>query len=90
MLVRIILIYFAAITILTFLMFGVDKRRARQGRWRIPEKTLFVLAALGGSVGAIIGMWIYHHKTRHWYFKYGMPAILLAQLVIVWVAVKGI
>ena len=90
MLVRIILIYFAAITILTFLMFGVDKRRARQGGWRIPEKTLFVLAALGGSVGAIIGMWVYHHKTRHWYFKYGMPAILLAQLVIIWVAVKGI
>ena len=90
MLVRIILIYFAAITILTFLMFGVDKRRARQGIWRIPEKTLFVLAALGGSVGAIIGMWVYHHKTRHWYFKYGMPALLLAQLVIIWVAVKGI
>ena len=73
-----------------FFLFGVDKRRARQNRWRIPEKTLFVLAALGGSVGAIAGMWVYHHKTRHWYFKYGMPAILLAQLVIVWVAVRGI
>lgn len=90
MLVRIILIYFAVITFLTFFLFGVDKRRARQNRWRIPEKTLFVLAALGGSIGAIAGMWIYHHKTRHWYFKYGMPAILLAQLVIIWVAVKGI
>lgn len=90
MLVRIILIYSAVITLLTFFLFGVDKRRARQNRWRIPEKTLFVLAALGGSVGAIAGMWIYHHKTRHWYFKYGMPAILLAQLVIVWVAVRGI
>ena len=57
---------------------------------RIPEKTLFVTAAVGGSIGAILGMWIFHHKTRHWYFVYGMPAILIVQLLIAWVAVKGI
>ena len=57
---------------------------------RISEKTLFVTAALGGSIGAIAGMWIYRHKTKHWYFVYGMPAILLLQLVIAWIAVKGI
>ena len=57
---------------------------------RIPEKTLFVVAAVGGSIGAILGMWIFHHKTRHWYFVYGMPAILVGQLLIAWIAMKGL
>ena len=57
---------------------------------RIPEKTLFVVAAVGGSIGAILGMWIFHHKTRHWYFVYGMQAILVGQLLIAWVAMKGL
>ena len=57
---------------------------------RIPEKTLFVAAAIGGSVGAMAGMWLLRHKTRHWYFVYGMPAILLLQLLIAWIAVRGI
>ena len=57
---------------------------------RIPEKTLFVVAAVGGSLGASAGMWSCHHKTKHWYCVYGMPAILLLQLLITWVAVKGI
>ena len=90
MAVWIILVYFIVISLLTFFLFWDDKRRAKKKRWRIPEKTLFVCAAIGGSVGAIAGMWIFHHKTRHWYFKYGMPAILAAQLVIVWVAVRGV
>ena len=57
---------------------------------RIPEKTLFIASAIGGSIGAIAGMWMLHHKTRHWYFVYGMPAILLLQLLIAWIAVRGI
>ena len=57
---------------------------------RIPEKTLFVTAAIGGSIGAIAGMWICRHKTKHWYFVYGMPIILVLQLLITWIAVKGI
>lgn len=57
---------------------------------RIPEKTLFVTAAIGGSVGAMAGMWLLRHKTRHWYFVYGTPAILLLQLLIAWIAVRKI
>ena len=57
---------------------------------RIPEKTLFVTAAIGGSVGAMAGMWLLRHKNRHWYFVYGMPAILLLQLLIAWIAVRKI
>ncbi|MBQ9662657.1 MAG: DUF1294 domain-containing protein [Oscillospiraceae bacterium] len=62
----------------------------RQMKRRIPEKTLFVTAAIGGSIGAIIGMWTFRHKTQHWYFVYGMPVILLLQMLIAWVAVRGI
>ena len=62
----------------------------REPKQRIPEKTLFIVAAIGGTIGALIGMWGFHHKTKHWYFVYGMPGILLAQLLIVWVAVRGI
>lgn len=57
---------------------------------RISEKTLFVTAAIGGSIGAIAGMWIFRHKTKHWYFVYGMPAILLLQLLIAWIAMREI
>lgn len=60
------------------------RRGARCRARRVPEKTLFLLAILGGSVGAILGMRVWHHKTRHWYFKYGLPAILLAQLALAW------
>ena len=63
---------------------------AKPMKRRIPEKTLFVAAAIGGSIGAIAGMWICRHKTQHWYFVYGMPLILLVQLLITWIAVKGI
>ena len=63
---------------------------ARPMKRRIPEKTLFVAAAVGGSIGAMAGMWTLSHKTRHWYFVYGLPAILLLQLLIAWIAVRGI
>lgn len=59
--------------------------RARRGAWRVPEKTLFLLPLLGGSVGALLGMRVFRHKTKHWYFVWGVPAILLAQLALaVW------
>nr|WP_253285774.1 DUF1294 domain-containing protein [Oscillibacter sp. MSJ-31] len=74
-----------AINVLAFAVYGWDKARSKvQGARRVPEKTLFLLAILGGSVGAILGMRVWHHKTRHWYFKYGLPAILLAQLALAW------
>ena len=63
---------------------------ARGMKRRIPEKTLFVTAAIGGSIGAMAGMWLLRHNTRHWYFVYGMPAILLLQLLIAWIAVRKI
>lgn len=80
-------IYLALINLAAFLTFGADKRRARKGQWRVPEKTLFLLALLGGSIGAICGMRVFHHKTKHWYFRFGLPAILCAQLALVGFAV---
>ena len=71
-----------AALVAAFAVYGADKRRAKQGRWRVPEKTLFLLAIVGGSVGALLGMWTFHHKTRHWYFRYGIPAILVVQLAL--------
>lgn len=65
-----------------FLLFGADKWKARHGRWRIPESTLLLLAALGGSIGALLGMKIFHHKTRKPKFYLGIPAILILQVMI--------
>lgn len=76
-----IALYLLAINLLAFTVYGWDKWRSKvRGARRVPEKTLFLLALLGGSLGAVAGMRIFHHKTRHWYFKYGLPTILLAQL----------
>ena len=72
-------IYLVVINLVGFGAMGLDKRRARRGKWRLPEARLFLYAVLGGSVGSVAGMWIFHHKTRHWYFKYGMPLILVLQ-----------
>ena len=66
-------------SILDYVLMGIDKWKARRERWRVPEKTFFLVALLGGSLGAILGMYAFHHKTRHWYFKWGLPAILVAQ-----------
>ena len=74
--------YLLAVNILAFVLFGVDKQKARRNKWRIPEKTLFLSALLGGGAGAIIGMYFFHHKTRHWYFVMGMPMILIAEVAI--------
>ena len=73
-------LYLAAVNLITFFVYGADKRRAKiPGACRVPEKTLFALALLLGSAGALLGMRVFHHKTRHWYFRLGIPAILLAQ-----------
>ena len=74
---------------MTFTVYGVDKAKARRGAWRVPEKTLFLLPLLGGSVGALLGMLVFRHKTKHWYFVWGIPLILLAQIALaVWIYVK--
>lgn len=72
--------YLFIVNLLGFVCMGADKRRAIKKHWRIPEATLFIIALIGGSVGSIIGMRFFHHKTRHWYFVYGMPAILILQI----------
>ena len=71
-------------SVLGFALMGFDKRQARRGGRRVPEKQFFLVAALGGTAGAILGMYAFHHKTRHWYFKWGLPAIALVQLGLVW------
>ena len=82
---HLILIYLAAITVVTFIVYGIDKWKAQHKRWRIPESVLLGLAVIGGSVGAWLGMQVCHHKTRHKKFKYGVPAILAAQVALaVW------
>ena len=86
---RYLLWYLAAVNLVTFTVYGVDKAKARRGAWRVPEKTLFLLPLLGGSLGALLGMWAFHHKTKHWYFVWGIPLILLAQMALaVWVYVR--
>ena len=81
--------YLLLVNLAAFITFGADKRRAKRDEWRVPERTLFLLALVGGSAGAICGMRVFHHKTRHWYFRYGLPAILLAQLALAaWLILK--
>ncbi|MGI5935000.1 MAG: DUF1294 domain-containing protein [Lawsonibacter sp.] len=74
--------YLLLVNLAGFLLMGLDKRRARRGRWRISEKALFLPAVLGGSLGAIAGMRTFRHKTKHWYFRYGLPALLVGQLAL--------
>ena len=80
----ILIIYLLAVNIIAFLMYGIDKSRARRGKWRISEKTLIGIAVIGGSIGALLGMLVFHHKTKHWYFRFGIPAILLIQGILIW------
>lgn len=75
-----LIFYLIVINFIGFLSMFLDKRRARKHLWRIPEKTLFLIALLGGSIGSILGMHLFHHKTKHWYFLWGMPVLLILQL----------
>lgn len=72
--------YLIAVNVLAFVLMGIDKRRAKKNAWRIPEKTLFLPVIFGGALGGVAGMRLFRHKTRHWYFKYGFPLLLLLQL----------
>ena len=79
---QIALIYLVAINVVTFFLYGIDKWKAKRGKWRIPEATLLGLAVIGGSIGAWLGMRAWHHKTMHKKFKYGIPLILIAQIAL--------
>jgi len=74
--------YFLGINAVTFIVYGIDKYKAKKAKWRISEATLLLLAVLGGSIGAWMGMKVWHHKTMHKKFKYGIPAILLIQIAL--------
>ena len=76
------------INIVTFFVYGIDKFKAKQGSWRISEATLLTLAVVGGSIGALLGMQVWHHKTLHKKFKYGLPLILLAQITLIYLIIK--
>ncbi len=82
MLKILLLSYLLIVNIVGFAMMGIDKKRAIRGAWRISEASLFLVAIIGGSVGSILGMNTFRHKTKHWYFKYGMPAILILQIAL--------
>lgn len=76
------LCYLLAINLATFFVYGIDKLKARKGRWRIPERTLLMLAVVGGSIGAWAGMMVWRHKTKHLKFQVGVPLILILQLAL--------
>ena len=80
---NIILGYLLAVNITSFLLYGIDKYKAKKGRWRISEATLLLMAVIGGSIGAWVGMRIWHHKTMHKKFKYGIPIIIILQVALV-------
>lgn len=90
---EIVLLWLLVWNLAAFALMGVDKAKARRGRWRIPEKTLFLSALLGGSVGAVLGMSLFRHKTQHRSFRLGMPLILclqvLALLALTWRRMAG-
>ena len=79
---HVIVIYLVVINVMTFLTFGIDKWKAKKSKWRIREAALLMLALLGGSVGAWLGMKVWHHKTLHKKFQYGIPAIFILQLIV--------
>ena len=80
---NIILCYILVINMVSFFLYGIDKYKAKNGKWRISEATLLTMAAIGGSIGAWTGMRIWHHKTMHKKFKYGIPVIIILQIALV-------
>lgn len=75
-------IYFIVINVVSFLIMWYDKHEAKVGDWRVKESTLFGFALFGGSIGGLIGMKVFHHKTKKWYFKIGFPVIIIIQIIL--------
>ena len=76
-------LYLALVNLWAFSAMGIDKRRAKKGVWRLSEKALFLPVVLFGALGGVMGMNVFHHKTKHWYFRWGFPLLLLVQLAVV-------
>lgn len=85
-----ILVYYIIINVTTFMLYGLDKRKAVRGVWRIPEKTLLGIAALGGALGAFLGMYAFHHKTKHWKFRIAVPCYFIIHVLLCVYMVKYI
>ena len=83
MIANALLYYLIVINVVTFTVYGIDKLKAKQGSWRISEATLLILAVIGGSIGALLGMKVWRHKTMHKKFKYGLPLILIIQIILI-------
>ena len=77
-----ILLWAGFVNLAGLLIMYIDKQRARRHAFRIPESSLFIIALIGGSIGSILGMWLFHHKTKKWYFRFGMPLILVLQVLV--------
>ena len=75
--------YLFAINIVSFFLYGIDKYKAKKNKWRISEATLLMIAVIGGSIGAWVGMRLWHHKTMHKKFNYGIPLIIIMQIALV-------
>ena len=76
--------YLVIVNALGLAAMGLAKQKAIRNQWRIPEKTLFLISAIGGSIGTFLGMYLFRHKTKHWYFVVGMPAIMVIHAVLGW------
>ena len=87
--IGVLTIYILSVNLLGFALMGIDKYKAIKRGFRIPESTLFTVALIGGSIGSIIGIFFFRHKTRHWYFVYGMPAILIIQIALLVYILNG-
>ena len=80
---RIFLVFYVIMTVVTFVLYGVDKAKAKKGKWRIPEKTLLLFAACFGGLGAFLGMKIFRHKTKHTSFKVLVPVFMIIQFILI-------
>ena len=87
--ITLLIVYFVFVNIIGFALMGIDKYKAKKRAFRIPEATHFIVAIIGGSIGSILGMYAFRHKTRHWYFVYGMPFILIVQVILVIAFLNG-
>ncbi|MBQ8313117.1 MAG: DUF1294 domain-containing protein [Clostridia bacterium] len=90
MLDKIVWLAIIVMNVLAFALMGIDKHRAKAGKWRIKEATLFLVTGLFGGLGGTLGMFAFRHKTKHWYFKLGFPALLVLQIIIIAIVIKFI
>lgn len=88
MLSKIVWAAVALMNVIAFALMGIDKHKAKAGKWRIKEATLFLATALFGGLGGTLGMYVFRHKTKHWYFKIGFPALLVVQIILISIGIS--